>query len=97
MFVYSTLTLRDVLEEEDRKIWQDFVDAVSTWMQWIVSIDKVEKDHELIIHFLNGVQDCYRHEIIAINMHMHIHLAECILNCGPFYSFWCYAYERMNG
>jgi len=95
--VYSTLTLRDVLDEEDRRIWQDFVDAVSIWTQRIISVDEVEKGHELIIRFLNGVQGRYGHETIAINMHMHIHLAECILDCGSFYSFWCYAYEQMNG
>jgi len=43
--------------------------------------------------FLNGVQEHYGREIIAINMHMHIRLAECILDCGPFYPFWCYAFE----
>ena len=95
--VYSTLTLRNVLGEEDRRIWQDFVDAVSIWTQRIISVDEVDKGHQLMIHFLNGVQEQYGREIIAINMHMHIHLAECILDCGPFYSFWCYAFEQMNG
>jgi len=36
-------------------------------------------------------------EFITINTHMHIHLKDCILDYGPFYSFWCYSYERMNG
>jgi len=37
------LTLQDILEEKDRRIWQDFVDVVSTWTQRIISVDEVEK------------------------------------------------------
>ena len=32
----------------------------------------------------------------TINMHLHGHLAECIEDFGPVYSFWCFAFERMN-
>jgi len=39
-------------------------------------------------------QERYGYKIIAINMHMHIHLAECILDCGSFYSFWCTPMNR---
>ena len=30
-------------------------------------------------------------------MHLHGHLHECIRDYGPVYSFWCFAFERMNG
>ena len=32
-----------------------------------------------------------------MNMHLHCHIFECILDMGPIYSFWCFPYERMNG
>ena len=28
---------------------------------------------------------------------MYGHLHECITDFGPVYSFWCFAFERMNG
>lgn len=31
------------------------------------------------------------------NMHLHLHLKECIVDYGPVYAFWCFAYERFNG
>ena len=31
------------------------------------------------------------------NMHLHLHLKECINDYGPVYSFWCFAFERFNG
>ena len=30
-------------------------------------------------------------------MHLHLHLNDCILDYGPVYSFWCFAFERYNG
>ena len=30
-------------------------------------------------------------------MHLHGHLRECVSDYGPVYSFWCFAFERMNG
>ena len=41
--------------------------------------------------------DIYGKEHRNMNMHLHGHLKECILDYGPVYSFWCFAFERMNG
>lgn len=30
-------------------------------------------------------------------MHMHRHIKECVLDFGPVYNFWLYAFERYNG
>lgn len=40
---------------------------------------------------VNGGEAC------TPNMHMHLHLKECLLDYGPPYAFWCYAFERYNG
>ena len=32
-----------------------------------------------------------------MNMHLHGHLATCVRDFGPVYSFWCFAFERING
>ena len=31
------------------------------------------------------------------NMHMHLHLKDVIMDYGPVYAFWLFAYERYNG
>ena len=31
------------------------------------------------------------------NMHLHLHLKQCLNDYGPTYAFWCYAFERYNG
>ena len=30
-------------------------------------------------------------------MHLHAHLADCIRDFGPVYSFWLFSFERLNG
>ena len=32
-----------------------------------------------------------------MKMHLHCHLAECIREHGPVYSFWLFSFERYNG
>jgi hypothetical protein len=31
------------------------------------------------------------------SMQMHTHLADCMLDYGPVYSFWLFSFERYNG
>ena len=32
-----------------------------------------------------------------MNTHLHFHLLQTIIDFEPFYSFWCFPYERLNG
>ena len=32
-----------------------------------------------------------------INLHLHGHLAACIVDYGPVYSFWLFLFEHLNG
>ena len=50
-----------------------------------------------LMGFCKKIVQLYGHENCTINMHLHGHLVECIEDFGPVYSFWCFAYERMNG
>jgi len=97
VLVYSTCALSDVLEEEDRKCWQHFVNCIALWSQRIVTINEVDQGEECMLAFLREAENLYSERLITPNMHYHTHLRECILDYGPFYSFWCFAYERMNG
>lgn len=31
------------------------------------------------------------------NRHLHLHLKDCLLDYGPVYAFWCFAFKRYNG
>lgn len=49
------------------------------------------------MEFLSTFERLYGKEFCTINLHLHAHLSECILQYGPVYSFWLFAFERMNG
>ena len=34
---------------------------------------------------------------VSPNMHLHRHLKECVIDCGPVRAFWCFRFERFNG
>ncbi|CAG8490466.1 2356_t:CDS:2 [Cetraspora pellucida] len=96
VLVYSTLAIRNLLPENHRKYWQDFVCANALWAQKVINISEIEKAHEFIYQFCIAIEKIFGVEFITLNMHMHIHLKECLLDYGPVYEIWCFAYERMN-
>lgn len=42
-------------------------------------------------------QQLYGKWAVTVNYHMSLHLPDTILDLGPPQSFWCFAYERLNG
>lgn len=95
--IYSTLALRDILPEDHRYYWQSFVDCLSLWGQTIISHREIEYGHLAMKDFLNKLESVWGPEIATPNMHMHLHIKECLLDYGPLYSFWCFPFERLNG
>lgn len=49
------------------------------------------------MEFCRKFTELYTWKHCHMNMHLHGHLAECIRDYGPVYSFWCFSFERMNG
>src|SRR3954465_6818474 len=43
------------------------------------------------------IERTYGPKKITPNLHLCMHLCECMLDYGPLYAFWCYSMERMNG
>ena len=35
-------------------------------------------------------------DFVKPNMHLHLHLRECLFDYGPFHSYWLFAFERFN-
>ena len=49
------------------------------------------------MQFCRRSERLYGPNIVTPNMHMHAHLASCILDYGPIHGFWLFAFERYNG
>ena len=95
--VLFTLFSEDVLPREHYSCWQLFVNACYILCRRIVTRDQVKKADDLLNEFCTAFLKLYGPEHCNKNMHLHLHLAECIYDFGPVYSFWCFSFERMNG
>ena len=42
-------------------------------------------------------EQIYGKQHCTINIHLHGHLRDCIMDFGPVYSFWLFSFERLNG
>ena len=95
--VFSPFALFDHLPDDHYKCWLNFVKACKLLSQPMIRISEVGSAHALLLKFCREVEKLYGKERIRPNMHMHIHLADCILDYGPVYSFWLFSFERYNG
>lgn len=59
--------------------------------------EALQSAHALLLEFCNKFVELYGSEHCTPNMHLHLHLRECLLDCGPAYATWCFSFERFNG
>lgn len=58
---------------------------------------QLEEAHEHLKNFLTQFVYMYGKDCCTMNLHLHGHLKECVEDYGPVYSFWLFAFERLNG
>lgn len=97
ILVYSLSSLKGILPHRDYDCWLLFVKAVSIICHRNVTLSEVERGDELLLSFCETFESLYGKEHCTINMHLHAHLADCIRDFGPVYSFWLFSFERLNG
>lgn len=92
--IYSTVALRGVLPEADYSIWQIFVRAVFLLTRKIISRQNLATADALLEKFCLQVENHYGKAFCVPNLHMCLHIKECVEAFGPIYAFWCYSFER---
>ena len=95
--VFSPFALFGHLPTAHYKSWLNFVKACKLLSQPTIKISDVGAAHSLLVRFCRDVENFYGKERVTPNMHMHTHLADCVLDYGPVYSFWLFSFERFNG
>lgn len=97
MFHYSMPILFGVMQTCYFNHYMFLVTAVS-----ILNSDSVDKNiidtAKFFLHkFVKDFEIKYGLEFCTINIHQLLHVAECVKNIGPLWSFTCYPYENLNG
>jgi len=92
--IYSNYCLRGILEEKDLNIWTLFVNGCHLVCRPVVSKQDIDQAHELFKFFCIKFEQQYGSNYIVPNMHMLLHLKDCMVDFGPVYAFWCFGFER---
>ena len=95
--LYSLCALKGIIPYKDYDCWLLFVKAASLLCHRSISLQQVDKADSLLMEFCETFERLYGKNNLNINMHLHGHLKECILDFGPVYAFWVFSFERLNG
>ena len=97
VLIYSIPALCSIQPREHLECWSLFVTARSLILKPIINIDDVIKGDDKITQFCKCYEQLYGKSKCTPNMHLHLHLKQCLLDYGPVHSFWCFPFERFNG
>jgi hypothetical protein len=62
-----------------------------------VTEDDLQEAQERLRDMSINIERTYGPEFITSNIHLSMHIPECIRDYGSVYSFWLFPYERLNG
>ncbi len=97
ILVYSLYTLYGVIPRTHYTCWNLFVDACRLLLQPSITLHDINQADMKLLEFVTSFELLYGKENTTPNMHLHLHMKDCVLNCGPVHSFWCFPFERFNG
>ena len=91
--LFSIYSLWNVLPSPDLEVWRSFVMACSFLCAPVITETKAKIGNCHLLTFCKGIEDLYGNQRVTPNMHLHMHLLDCILDYGPVYSFWLFSFE----
>jgi len=95
--VLSVLALKGVLPEPDYRCWMLYANACRILCSRIITTSNIQTPHGFLTLFCKKVEEIYGKSACTINLHLHLHLKQCLLDYGPVHGMWCFAFERFNG
>lgn len=95
--IYSMFCLGCLLPTSHLRCWHTFVLACQYLSSPVISKIDIVKANMLFVKFGERFEHLYGKKAVTPNMHLHCHLKECIMDCGPVHAFWCFSFERFNG
>lgn len=97
ILIYSPILLRGLIGNEHWRCWMLFVTACSIFTSRILRLFDAKEADIRILAFCKNYLRLYDKKSCTMNMHLHLHLLQCIHDYGSTSGFWLYAFERYNG
>ena len=96
-WIYSLVALKDSLPQNHYKWWTLFVKACSLICSRAINIDAINLLDDILFAFCPRFEQLHGAEKCTPNIHMYLHLKQCILDYGPACGFWLFDCEKTNG
>ena len=85
--IFSLYPLHGLIEDDQLKCWQLFVQASRLLCTPMITIEDAEKGHEVLLDFCNTFELLHGSTSVTPNMHLHTHLLNCIKRLWPYIQF----------
>lgn len=95
--LYSVFCMWNIIPTDDLELWRLFVLSCFHLCSPLITTEELQEGHDYLVRFCKSFENRYGKERVTPNMHLHLHLKQCILDYGPVYSFWLFSFERFNG
>ena len=83
--------------DDHLQCWLLYVRACTILCQRILRENDIVTADLLLLTFCKKFEQIYGGENCTPNLHLHLHLKDCLLDYGPSHAFWCFSFERYNG
>lgn len=97
IIVYARPCLYKLLPHRAYKCIVLLSEIISLIVSPVFTHDNIATLYRLLHEHHNLFCQYYGKWAVTVNYHMSLHIPDMILDLGPPQSFWCFAYERMNG
>ncbi|XP_034241780.1 uncharacterized protein LOC117645631 [Thrips palmi] len=94
---YSVLVLKDLMDPQYYEHHCMLVSGLFLLSQDSVSNDDKRRASELLRTYVERFQDLYGLRWLSLNVHLLLHLHECVEDLGPLWVFSCFPWEDLNG
>eukprot|EP00112_Aurelia_sp_Birch-Aquarium-sp1_P011969 Seg2512.2 transcript_id=Seg2512.2/GoldUCD/mRNA.D3Y31 product="hypothetical protein" protein_id=Seg2512.2/GoldUCD/D3Y31 len=95
--IYSLFCLKGLIPDDHYAMWTVFVASCRILCRYYITRKEVADAHHCLKIFGKQFEKIVGKDSCTPNMHLHLHLKQCILNFGQVYAFWCFSFERYNG
>lgn len=95
--IFSPVALKGILPSNHLRCWLLYVRACTLLCTRIITRNAIEQADQYLVLFCQQFVSLYGAEACTPNMHLHLHLKDCLLDYGPVHGFWCFGFERFNG
>ena len=95
--IFSPIALKCILNNAHLHCWLLFVRACNLLCTRIVTTSDIHQADQCLMEFCKQFFLLYGTDSCTPNLHLHLHLKDCLLDYGPVHTFGLFSFECYNG